>query len=75
MDLKFIKLSDLTISKTNVRKAGKSKIAKGVGDLILSIRSLGVLQPLLVRRSDDGFEIVAGQRRYHACAALAEEDE
>jgi ParB family chromosome partitioning protein len=31
------------------------------------------VQPLLVRPNCEGFEIVAGQRRYHAAVALAEE--
>ncbi len=38
-----------------------------------SIRSLGVLQPLLVRLNCEGYEIVAGQRRYHALRALTDE--
>lgn len=35
-------------------------------DLIASIKEKGVLQPLIVRRSADGFEIVAGERRWRA---------
>ena len=31
-----------------------------------SIRSHGIVQPLLVRRKDDGFELVAGERRWRA---------
>ena len=31
-----------------------------------SIREHGVLQPLLVRKKDDGYEIIAGERRYQA---------
>jgi len=38
-----------------------------------SIRAMGVLQPLLVRPTEDGFEVVAGQRRLNACRILAEE--
>lgn len=38
--------------------------------LMQSIRQVGLLQPILVRRTDDGFEIVAGNRRYEACRRL-----
>ena len=31
-----------------------------------SIRSHGVVQPLLVRRRDSGFELIAGERRWRA---------
>lgn len=35
-------------------------------DLINSIKEHGILQPLLVTRSDDGFELIAGERRLKA---------
>jgi ParB family transcriptional regulator, chromosome partitioning protein len=38
--------------------------------LINSIREHGLLQPILVRPFDNGFEIVAGHRRYQACKSL-----
>ncbi len=31
-----------------------------------SVRELGVLQPVLVRAKDDGFELIAGERRWRA---------
>jgi ParB family chromosome partitioning protein len=31
-----------------------------------SIRELGVLQPILVRSTDDGYELIAGERRWRA---------
>ncbi|MEQ9642039.1 MAG: ParB N-terminal domain-containing protein [Alphaproteobacteria bacterium] len=70
MKLQHIELSRLTVSKANVRKHG----GKDVGDLIASIRSLGVIQPLLVRRCGEGFEVIAGQRRLLACRALEAEN-
>lgn len=69
MKLDHIKLEDLKLTNLNVRKRG----AKDVADILPSIRSLGVLQPLLVRPNCEGYEIVAGQRRYHAVMKLAEE--
>lgn len=35
-------------------------------DLAQSIKEAGVLQPVLVRRSGDGFELIAGERRWRA---------
>lgn len=35
-------------------------------DLAASIKEVGVLQPVLVRARDDGFELVAGERRWRA---------
>jgi len=37
-----------------------------IDELVASIREVGVLEPLLVRRGEDGFEIISGERRYRA---------
>lgn len=37
-----------------------------LAELANSIRELGVLQPILVREVDDGFELIAGERRWRA---------
>ena len=71
MKLQHIKIDDLKTTAINVRKKG----GKDIGDLLPSIRSLGLLQPLLVRPNCEGYEIVAGQRRYHALIKIAEESE
>ena len=41
-----------------------------LGDLKASIREKGVLQPILVRKQGDGYEVVAGERRLKAAKAL-----
>lgn len=69
MKLTHLNLDDLKLSDINVRKKG----GKDVSDLLPSIRSLGIVQPLLVRPNCEGLEIVAGQRRYRALLALQEE--
>lgn len=43
---------------------------EGLEELADSIRALGILQPLTVRQVEDGWELVAGERRLRA-AALA----
>jgi len=40
--------------------------AEPLGELSESIRLHGVLQPLLVRRLPDGYELIAGERRWRA---------
>ncbi len=37
-----------------------------LNDLAASIKEKGIIQPLIVRRKDDGYEIVAGERRWRA---------
>ena len=37
-----------------------------IEDLSRSIRSNGIIQPIVVRRVDGGYEIVAGERRWRA---------
>jgi ParB family transcriptional regulator, chromosome partitioning protein len=40
--------------------------AEPLGELAESIRRHGILQPLLVRRLQDGYELIAGERRWRA---------
>ncbi len=40
--------------------------AEALQGLVESIREIGVLQPVLVRVVDDGFELIAGERRWRA---------
>ncbi|WP_306257362.1 ParB N-terminal domain-containing protein [Pararhizobium sp. IMCC21322] len=70
MELQHIDLSQLKTTKLNVRKIG----AKEIDDLVPSIQSLGIIQPLLVRANCEGFEVVAGQRRFHALSKIAESE-
>ena len=39
---------------------------ESLNDLAASIREIGVLQPILVRPSADGYELLAGERRWRA---------
>ncbi|MHA7774684.1 ParB/RepB/Spo0J family partition protein [Roseibium sp. M-1] len=87
MELAHIPLSDLKVSPLNMRHAKK---APDISDILPSIRARGVQQPLLVRKNDSGYEIVAGRRRFHClkkiekeggdvapvpCAIMAEDDD
>src|SRR5271170_7358384 len=69
VEYRDLPLSILTESKTNPRRIFDEAALK---ELAESIRSQGVLSPLLVRPLNErSFEIVAGARRYRA-AQLAE---
>ncbi|HTK56691.1 MAG TPA: ParB N-terminal domain-containing protein, partial [Gemmatimonadales bacterium] len=37
-----------------------------IESLALSIREVGILQPIVVRKSDGGYELIAGERRLRA---------
>lgn len=41
-----------------------------MNELIASVRQSGIIQPLLVRPLADGYQIVAGERRYRAALAV-----
>jgi len=43
---------------------------KGIFELSFSIKTVGLLQPVIVRPINSSFEIVAGNRRYEACKLL-----
>ena len=45
----------------------------GLDDLRASIAEYGVLVPIIVRKRGENFELVAGERRWRACAALQKE--
>lgn len=57
----LLALSRIVESKTNPRRTFAD-----MKDLVESVRSLGVLQPILVRPTDKGFEVVFGARRFRA---------
>ena len=39
---------------------------KAFEELVESVRERGILQPLLVRRQDEGYQLIAGERRWRA---------
>ena len=69
MKLDYIDLKDLKPAPINVRKHG----GDNVDDLLPSMRALGLIQPLLVRKNCQGYEVVAGARRLKAATLLVDE--
>jgi ParB family chromosome partitioning protein len=41
-------------------------VREAMEELVASVREHGVLEPLLVRRAEDGYELIAGERRWRA---------
>lgn len=70
MELQHIPFEQLHLSAINMRHG---KRAPDVSDILPSVRARGILQPLLVRPNDNGFEIVAGRRRYFCAKAVKDE--
>lgn len=46
---------------------------ESIAELAQSIQQVGLLQPLLVRKVDDGYELIAGERRLRAVTSLGME--
>lgn len=62
-----IPLSEVKANKYQPRGAfNKEKL----NDLVNSIKEKGVIQPVLVRRAIDGYELIAGERRLRAAVIL-----
>ena len=63
--LKWLPIESLHPNPDQPRKHFDSE---GLKELSESIREQGVLQPIIVNRADDGYLIVAGERRWRASA-------
>jgi len=56
--------------RPNPHQPRKNFDAEGLGELQASIAEHGVLVPILVRERGDSYELIAGERRWRACAGL-----
>lgn len=61
------RMINLTMVDVNPHQPRKSM--GDLGDLVCSIKEKGVLEPVLVREVNGRFQIIAGERRYHASKA------
>jgi ParB family chromosome partitioning protein len=52
--------------RRNPRQPRRAFDADALEELATSIASVGVVQPVIVRRVDDGYELIAGERRWRA---------
>lgn len=56
-------VEELTPNRFQARKSFRDQEQK---NLVASIRKSGVIQPIVVRRAAEGYEIIAGERRWRA---------
>jgi len=61
---------DIEAIRPNARQPRRDMDDGKLKELALSIEAKGLIQPLVVRRADEGYEIIAGERRWRA-AGLA----
>ena len=61
--VQYIDINDI---KPNRNQPRKNFDAEGIRELAESIKEHGIIQPLIVRKSDTGYELVAGERRWRA---------
>ncbi|NLG26587.1 MAG: ParB/RepB/Spo0J family partition protein, partial [Chloroflexi bacterium] len=62
-----------TLSVKEIRAGDNDRTvfqSAGIEELAQSIQQNGLIQPITVRTKDQGYEIVAGERRYRACANI-----
>lgn len=57
---------DINEIKPNVNQPRKQFDDEKIDELALSIETYGVIQPIVLRKSEVGYEIVAGERRWRA---------
>lgn len=60
--------------RPNPRQPRRSFSEDALAELSSSITEHGVLVPILVRERGEGFELIAGERRWRACARLGRAD-
>ncbi|MCK5689928.1 ParB/RepB/Spo0J family partition protein [Myxococcota bacterium] len=60
----------LAIERIHPNKSQPRKVfdPEAIDELAASIEAQGILQPIIVRRKGDGYEVVAGERRWRAAA-------
>jgi ParB family chromosome partitioning protein len=72
-----IALQSLHVSPFNMRAEKKvpslKRMAEISANILPTVREKGILTPLIVRPNADGFEILAGRRRYYAARVIESE--
>ena len=70
-DPRVARLQDIRPNRLQPRR---DFIEEELAELTASISELGILQPLLVRRAAEGYELIAGERRLRAAARAGLEE-
>lgn len=64
---KVYKLIDIKKIYANVNQPRKVFNDEKIEELSQSIKENGLIQPIVVRKTKEGYQIIAGERRYRAC--------
>ncbi len=67
LDNNGISYIDINDIKPNEKQPRKNFDEEKLEELATSIKEHGLIQPVVLRRSEIGYEIVAGERRWRAC--------
>lgn len=77
MHTQAIDLKNLHVSPLNMRAERKppslKRMAEIAANILPTVRERGILQDLIVRPNNQGFEILAGRRRYYAARVIENE--
>lgn len=66
-EVKTVKIADI---KTNPYQPRSFFDSAAIEELAVSIKENGLVQPITLRKSDNGYELIAGERRLRACISL-----
>ena len=61
---------DINVIRTNPFQPRQDFDKEEINNLAQSIKEQGLLQPILLRKQDDGYEIISGERRFRALKHL-----
>jgi len=74
MTSKDIALNNLSLHPSNVRaKSPETYETENIAHLVASIAALGLLNPLIVQKTESGYGVLAGGRRYYSLLALSKD--
>lgn len=65
-------IAEIDVAKVsfNPHQPRKEFSPEAMNELIMSVRQKGIIQPITVRQTENGFELIAGERRLRACQQL-----
>ncbi len=69
VEIQFVEIP-ITQIRTNKYQPRYDFKQDKLNELISSIKEKGIVQPVLVRKSDSGYELIAGERRWRAAKSL-----
>jgi len=77
MQTQALALHQLHVSPLNMRAEKKEpslkRMAQIAANILPTVREKGILSDLIVRKNNDGFEILAGRRRFYAAKVIESE--